>query len=70
MPIPDFIVEMRASDRPAGDVAARRDRRRTTTGRGRDAEEILLVQRADNGAWTPVTGISEPREEPAAAAVA
>src|SRR4051794_8572926 len=31
-------------------------------------EEVLLVQRADNGAWTPVTGIPEPGEEPAVAA--
>jgi len=33
-----------------------------------DAEEVLLVRRADNGAWTPVTGIIDPGEEPAAAA--
>lgn len=32
------------------------------------AEEVLLVRRADNGAWTPVTGIIDPGEEPAAAA--
>jgi 8-oxo-dGTP pyrophosphatase MutT (NUDIX family) len=31
--------------------------------------EVLLVRRADNGAWTPVTGIIDPGEEPAAAAV-
>ena len=30
---------------------------------------ILLGQRADNGQWTPVTGIVDPGEEPAAAAV-
>ncbi|RFA21022.1 NUDIX hydrolase [Subtercola boreus] len=30
--------------------------------------EILLVKRADSGAWTPVTGIIDPREEPADAA--
>ena len=29
---------------------------------------ILLVKRADNGAWTPVTGIVDPGEEPAIAA--
>ncbi|MDO4791515.1 MAG: NUDIX domain-containing protein [Buchananella hordeovulneris] len=29
--------------------------------------EVLLVQRADNGHWTPVTGIIDPREEPAVA---
>jgi ADP-ribose pyrophosphatase YjhB (NUDIX family) len=32
-------------------------------------EQILLVRRADNGAWTPVTGIVDPGEQPADAAV-
>jgi ADP-ribose pyrophosphatase YjhB (NUDIX family) len=31
-------------------------------------EEMLLVRRADNGAWTPVTGIIDPGEQPADAA--
>ncbi|KGJ71882.1 hypothetical protein GY21_19190 [Cryobacterium roopkundense] len=31
--------------------------------------EILLVRRADTGEWTPVTGIIDPGEEPADAAV-
>jgi len=31
--------------------------------------EVLLVRRSDNGAWTPVTGIIDPGEEPAVAAV-
>lgn len=30
--------------------------------------QVLLVKRADNGAWTPVTGIVDPGEEPATAA--
>lgn len=30
--------------------------------------EVLLVRRADTGAWTPVTGIIDPGEEPAIAA--
>ena len=29
---------------------------------------VLLVRRSDNGAWTPVTGIVDPGEEPAVAA--
>lgn len=33
-----------------------------------DVEQVLLVRRADNGAWTPVTGIIDPGEQPAAAA--
>jgi 8-oxo-dGTP pyrophosphatase MutT (NUDIX family) len=31
--------------------------------------EVLLVRRADNGEWTPITGIIDPGEEPAVAAV-
>ena len=30
-------------------------------------DQLLLVQRADNGAWTPVTGIIDPGEQPAGA---
>jgi 8-oxo-dGTP pyrophosphatase MutT (NUDIX family) len=62
MPIPDFITEIRALVGhhplwlPAVTAVVRRD------------DEVLLVQRADNGAWTPVTGISDPGEEPAVAA--
>ncbi len=32
-------------------------------------DQILLVRRADSGAWTPVTGIIDPGEQPADAAV-
>lgn len=31
-------------------------------------DEVLLVRRSDTGAWTPVTGIIDPGEEPATAA--
>lgn len=31
-------------------------------------EDILLIQRSDNGIWTPVSGIIEPGEQPAAVA--
>ena len=34
----------------------------------RRGDQVLLVRRADNGHWTPVTGIPEPGEEPAVAA--
>ncbi|MFD5030718.1 NUDIX domain-containing protein [Streptomyces sp. NPDC058220] len=34
-----------------------------------DAGRVLLVRRADNGAWTLVGGIPEPGEQPAVAAV-
>jgi diaminopropionate ammonia-lyase len=32
-------------------------------------DQVLLVRRADTGAWTPVTGIIDPGEQPADAAV-
>lgn len=34
-----------------------------------DGERVLLVRRADDGEWTPVTGICDPGEHPAATAV-
>jgi 8-oxo-dGTP pyrophosphatase MutT (NUDIX family) len=66
MPIPDFIVVMRAliGTREMWLPGVTAVVRRGAPG----DEEVLLVQRADNDAWTPVTGIPEPREEPAAAA--
>jgi 8-oxo-dGTP pyrophosphatase MutT (NUDIX family) len=33
-------------------------------------DEVLLIERADNGIWAPVTGIVDPGEEPADAAIA
>ncbi len=62
MPIPDFVVELRKRVgqaelwMPAITAVVVRD------------EQVLLVQRADNHAWTLVTGILEPGEEPAVGA--
>ena len=62
MPIPEFVVEMREKIGtalmwvPAVTAVIRR------------GDEVLLVRRADNGAWTPVTGILDPGEEPAVGA--
>ncbi len=61
-PIPDFILDIRRMIGthplwlPGVTAVIRRD------------DEILMVERADNGAWTPVTGIVDPGEEPAVAA--
>jgi 8-oxo-dGTP pyrophosphatase MutT (NUDIX family) len=62
MPTPDFVLRLREKIGTddlwlAGATAV--------IVRG---EEVLLVRRADNGNWTPVTGIIDPGEEPADAA--
>jgi ADP-ribose pyrophosphatase YjhB (NUDIX family) len=62
MPTPDFVLELRRSVGqaelwlPGVTAVVRRE------------DEVLLVRRADNGAWTPVTGILEPGEEAAVGA--
>ena len=62
MPIPDFIAELRRSvghaPLPLVGVTA------VIVRNG----EILLGHRSDSGALTPITGIVDPGEEPAAAA--
>lgn len=62
MPIPDFVVELR---RQVGDAVLWLP---AVTAVIRRDDHVLLVQRSDNGAWTPVTGILEPGEEPATCA--
>lgn len=70
MPTPEFILSLREKigSHPLwlsgvtavilrGDIAPSADDR-----------EVLLVRRADNGNWTPVTGIIDPGEHPAVAA--
>jgi len=62
MPIPEFVVEIRKMIGhhemwlPGVTAVVLRD------------DEVLLVRRADNGQWAPVTGIPDPGEEPAVAA--
>lgn len=66
MPIPAFVVEMRKliGQRemwlPAVTAVV-------TRGEG-TSREVLLVRRAEDGRWTPITGIMDPGEEPAPAA--
>jgi 8-oxo-dGTP pyrophosphatase MutT (NUDIX family) len=63
VPVPEFIVELRRHIGHAGlwlpGVTA-------VVIRG---QQVLLVKRSDNEAWTPVTGIVEPGENPADCAV-
>ncbi|WP_291377736.1 NUDIX domain-containing protein [Demequina sp.] len=66
MPTPDFVLDLRAKVghdllwMPGVTAVVLRD----TPSGGR---EVLLVKRADTGAWTPVTGIVDPGEQPAVA---
>jgi 8-oxo-dGTP pyrophosphatase MutT (NUDIX family) len=59
MPIPDFIVELR---RKIGNAPLWLAGVTAVTIRDR---KVLLVKRSDNRAWTAVTGIVEPGENPA-----
>ena len=63
MPIPDFIVELREL------VGTRALPLVGVTAVVIRDNELLLGHRSDNGALTPVTGIVDPGEEPADAAV-
>ena len=67
MPTPDFILDLRAKVGHqqlwlSGATAV-------VTREGESALEVLLVRRSDNGEWTPVSGIVDPGEHPAATAV-
>ncbi|MBS41670.1 MAG: DNA mismatch repair protein MutT [Nocardioides sp.] len=67
MPIPDFVVELR---RHVGRARLWLPGVTAVVLRGEGAQrEVLLVRRSDNGQWAPVTGIVDPGEQPAAAAV-
>lgn len=63
MPTPDFVLELRRAigHAPLWLMG-------TTAVVVRDGS-VLLGRRTDNGALTPITGIIDPREEPADAAV-
>ena len=66
MPVPEFVLALRRHIGtaplwlPAVTAVIRR-------GAG-DSTQLLLVCRADNHQWAPVTGIIDPGEQPAAAA--
>jgi ADP-ribose pyrophosphatase YjhB (NUDIX family) len=66
MPTPDFVLALREEIGHellwlSGVTAV------VTRGSGPDTE-VLVVRRADSGAYTPVTGIIDPGEQPAVAA--
>ena len=59
MPIPDFIRDLRDKIGTAPLWLA------GATAVVIDGDRILLIRRSDTGAWTPITGIIDPGEEPA-----
>ena len=63
MAIPDFVVALRTK---IGTAPLWMSGVTAVVIKG---DQLLLVRRADNGAWTPVTGIVDPGEQPADAAV-
>ena len=60
MPTPQFITDLRA--KIGSDMLWLSG---ATAVIQRDNGDILLVRRSDTGAWTPVTGIVDPGENPA-----
>lgn len=67
MATPDFIRELRdlVGTRPLWLTGATAVVTRESVG----GTEVLLVRRADNGEWAPVSGIVDPGEHPATTAV-
>src|SRR4051812_42568595 len=68
VPTPDFILELRSmiGTHPLWLVGVTAVVLRDHPG---PEAQVLLVRRADNGWWTPVTGIVDRGEQPADAAV-
>jgi 8-oxo-dGTP pyrophosphatase MutT (NUDIX family) len=64
VPIPEFIVRMRAALGPDFELWLPGV---TAVVSGPDGR-VLLVRRSDDGSWAPITGIVDPGEEPAVAA--
>ena len=62
MPVPEFIRDLRHS------IGHHLLWLPAVTAVVVDASSVLLVRRADNGRWAPVTGIVDPGEEPAVCA--
>jgi len=66
MATPDFILSLR--ERIGTELLWLSGVTAVVLREGAAGTEALLVRRSDNGAWTPVTGIIDPGEQPAVAA--
>jgi ADP-ribose pyrophosphatase YjhB (NUDIX family) len=67
VPIPPFIVELR--ERIGHDLLWLPGITAVVLREGDRGTQVLLIRRSDDGAWTPVTGIVDPGENPHVAAV-
>lgn len=65
VPTPDFVLDLR--EKIGHELLWLSGVTAVVLRPGSAGDEVLLVRRADNGAWTPVTGIIDPGEEPAVA---
>jgi ADP-ribose pyrophosphatase YjhB (NUDIX family) len=65
VPTPDFVLDLR--EKIGHELLWLSGVSAVVVRPGAHGDEVLLVRRADNGAWTPVTGIIDPGEEPAVA---
>lgn len=65
MATPDFVLDLRA--KIGHDLLWLSGVTAVVLREASAGREVLLVKRADTGAWTPVTGIIDPGEEPAVA---
>lgn len=66
MPTPPFILDLR---RQIGTAPLWLMGANAVVLRGAPASEVLLVRRADNGQWSPISGIVDPGEHPSVTAV-
>lgn len=67
MPTPEFILRLR--EKVGRDRLWLSGATAVVLRTGPAGEEVLLVQRADDGSWTPVSGIIDPGEQPHVTAV-
>ncbi|GGH49709.1 NUDIX hydrolase [Microbacterium album] len=67
MPTPEFVLRLR--EKVGHELLWLTGVTAVVLRRGDRGDEVLLVRRTDNGWLTPVTGIVDPGEEPAIAAV-
>ena len=65
MATPDFVLDLRA--KIGHDLLWLSGVTAVVLREASAGREVLLVRRADTGAWTPVTGIIDPGEQPAVA---